>query len=75
MFLHSHGNISFLQKWEKSKEIKRELFTEGEVPILVHSPKVPILVRSLKVPMLVRSPKVPILVRSPKVQEHSRECP
>jgi hypothetical protein len=24
-------------KWERSKEIKIELFTKGEVPILMHS--------------------------------------
>jgi len=27
-------------KWERSKEIKRELLMEGEVPVLVHSPEV-----------------------------------
>jgi hypothetical protein len=40
MFPHSHGNISFLffTKGEKKcKEIKRELFTEGEMPVIGHS--------------------------------------
>jgi hypothetical protein len=31
MFPCSHGNIYFLQKQERSKKIKRELLTEGDV--------------------------------------------
>jgi hypothetical protein len=27
----------FSTKWERSKEIKRELFTQGEVSVLMHS--------------------------------------
>jgi hypothetical protein len=41
VFPRSHGNISFSTKRGKNKEIKRELFIEGEIPILVHSPEVP----------------------------------
>jgi hypothetical protein len=37
MFPSSHGNISFQERVE---EIKRELFMEGEVLVLVCSPKV-----------------------------------
>jgi hypothetical protein len=31
----------FLPNEKEAKEIKRELFIKGEVPILVHSPEVP----------------------------------
>jgi hypothetical protein len=30
----------FIMKGERSEEIKSELFTQGEVPVLMHSPKV-----------------------------------
>jgi hypothetical protein len=30
----------FSVKWERSKEIKRELFAQREVPVLMHSPEV-----------------------------------
>jgi maltose-binding protein MalE len=33
-------NYYFLTKQDKSDEIKRELFTQGEVPVLVYSPQV-----------------------------------
>jgi len=38
---HSHGNISFFNKQERREEIKRELFTYGELPVLIRcSPEV-----------------------------------
>jgi hypothetical protein len=37
MFLWKKKNLT---KREKSEEIKRELFTHGEVPVLVYSPQV-----------------------------------
>ncbi len=40
MFPCSHGNISLLWNFERSKEIKRELFAWGEVLKLVRSPEV-----------------------------------
>jgi hypothetical protein len=45
MFPCSHQNMFFSKKWERSEEfflkrVKRELFTQGEVPVLVCSPEV-----------------------------------
>jgi hypothetical protein len=43
-FLCSHVPMEiflFLPNEKEAKEIKRELFIKGEVPILVHSPEVP----------------------------------
>jgi hypothetical protein len=41
MFSRSHKNISFLLNMKETRKQKRELFTEGEVPVLVmHSPEV-----------------------------------
>jgi hypothetical protein len=40
MFPCSHGNMFFSTKQKRSKEIKRELFTQGDVLVLMRSPEV-----------------------------------